>query len=138
MGRVVRRFCSLWVCRKFCLFIRCFRCKELFREKVSGVREVSSFREEEGGFTLGILGVGCFFLGWGVLGRGEERGGGEEDGSWVDFGRLVGSGFGGFIGFGRLVVGEFKFLGGRMLSFVIVVWIELMGTFFSRIRFWEF
>lgn len=137
MGRAARRPCPLWACRKFCLLIRCFPRKELSREKASGVREASSSREEEGGPRVGTSGTGGSSSGWGASGRGEERGGGDEDGSWVDSGRLVGGRPAASTGPGRLAAGESKPPEGRILSFAIVAWMELMGTSPPRTRSWE-
>lgn len=136
-GRAARRPCPLWACRKFCLLIRCFPRKELSREKASGVKEASSSSEEEGGPKLGASGTGCSSSGWGVSGKGEERGGGEEEGSGAGSGRLAGGRPGGSAGPGELAAEESKPPEGRILSLAIVAWMELMGTSPPRTRSWE-
>lgn len=116
--------------------MRCFPRKELSREKASGVREANSSKEEEGAPHWGLR-YWLFLLRLGASGRGEGRGGGEEDGSWADSGRLAGGKPGGSTGTGRLVAGESRPPGGRMLSLAMVAWMELMGTSPPRTRSWE-
>lgn len=135
-GRAARRPCPLWAWRKFCLLIRCFPRKEPSREKASGVKEASSSREEEGP-QVGGFRHRLFLLRLGVSGKGEERGGGEEEGIGGGSGRLAGGRPGGSAGPGKLAAEESKPPEGRILSLAMVAWMELMGTSPPRTRSWE-